>query len=479
LTGLTDKTQKGRQVRGASQESAAPEDQSAAVVTARLAEAGVRAVKLVLVDNAGVQRVKCIPLERLAEAAGSGVGMSSLVSVWLVNDVFTSSAYVGPDQPQDDIRLMPDLASAVPLASEPGWAWCAVDQYDQQRQPWGACPRQFLARMVDELAGHGLRLSGAFETEWYLERPGAPGEPGPQPVNNGPGYSAIATTGASYLLDVSSSLAAAGVDVQTFHAEYSPGQFELSVGPRDAVQAADTVVLVRQTIRGVAEAHGLQALFAPVVNTDWLGSGAHFHLSLWNEQGENIFGTGSSRFGMTVEGEAFVAGVFTELPALVAITAPSVLSYLRLRPGLSAGAYQAWGYENREAALRFVTGMIGSRHTWSNVEYKPIDGSANPYLAIGAIIGAGLAGMRKGLTLPEPTSQAPASLTQAERDRLGLQPLPGTLGEAIDSLRASNTLREAMGEVLAATFLSTRVHEWEIFGQQDPTALVNAHRYRY
>jgi glutamine synthetase len=472
----------GGQVDEVRKEQSVPD---VAAVTRELAAAGVRAVKLVVVDNAGVHRVKCIPLARLEDAVRTGVGMSKLVSVWMVNDVFASCEHVGPDRPQDDLRLIPDLASAVALAAEPGWAWCAVDQYDQQRQPWAGCQRQFLSRMVEELRGQGLRLSGAFETEWYLERPEPPsalGAPGPiagRPVNDGPGYSAIATTGAGYLLELSSALIAAGVDVQQFHAEYSPGQYELSVGPRGAVEAADTIVLVRQTIRGVAAAHGLQALFAPVVRSDALGSGAHFHVSLWNEQDHNIFGTGQARFGMTPEAEAFLAGVFAELPALVAITAPSIVSYLRLRPGASSGAYQAWGYENREAALRFVTGMVGSRETASNFEYKPIDGSANPYLAIGAIVAAGLTGIRKGLELPEPTSAAPASLTQTDRDRLGLVPLPATLGEAIDALRASDVLREAMGEVLMDTFLATRVREWEIFDGQDPEALIKMHRARY
>jgi glutamine synthetase len=466
----------------AGQKNSAADKQPAsevATVTARLEAAGVQGVKIVVVDNAGIHRSKSIPLERLADAVRSGVGFSTLYSVWTVNDMFANSASVGPDRPQDDLRLIPDLATAVPLAAEPGWAWCAADFYDQQGQPWAACGRQFLARMDSELRSEGFRLSGAFETEWYLERPAVSGETGPRPVNEGPAYSAIATTGAEHLLAVSSALTAAGVDVQQFHAEYSPGQFELSVGPQDAVRAADTVALVRQTMRGVAAARGLQALFAPVVRTDALGSGAHFHLSLWNDSDENIFATGKSRFGMTETAEAFLAGVFAELPALIAITAPSTVSYLRLRPGASSGAYQAWGYENREAALRFVTGMIGSRHTSSNVEYKPIDGSANPYLAIGAIIAAGLAGIRKGLPLPEPTSAAPASLTQAERDALGVLPLPSSLGEAIARLRDSEVLLGAMGQVLAETFLASRSLEEETFAGLDRETLVAAHRARY
>jgi glutamine synthetase len=448
-------------------------------VIARLAADGVRAVKLAVVDHAGLHRVKCVPLQRLRDATTSGVGMSTLVSVWMVNDVFATCAHVGPDRPLDDLRLIPDLSSVVPLAAEPGWAWCAVDQYDQQGQPWGACPRGFLARMVDELAEVGLRLSGAFETEWYYERPGLDGHSGSHPVNDGPAYSAIATTSADYLLDLSCALESAGVDVQQFHAEYSPGQYEISVGPRGAVEAADTVALVRQSIRGVGARHGLQALFAPIIRSTGLGNGAHFHLSLWDGDGRNIFGVGGSRLGMTAEAEAFLSGVFAELPALVAVTAPSVPSYQRLRPGSASGAYQAWGYENREAALRFVSGMVGNRERSSNVEYKPIDAAANPYLAIGAIIAAGLNGIRRNLPLPEPTSVAPASLSQSHRERLGLAALPGTLGEAVTELNRSTMLREAMGDVLFDTFVATRLREWETYDGQDAESVIRAHRARY
>lgn len=445
----------------------------------RLAAEDVRAVKLALVDLAGIHRVKCVPLQRLRDVITSGVGLSTLVSVWMVNDVFATCAHVGPDRPQDDLRLMPDLSSAVSLAAEPGWAWCAVDQYDQLRRPWAACPRGFLTRMVGELAEAGLRLSGAFETEWYYERPGCDGHSGPHPASDGPAYSAIATTSAGYLLDLCCALESAGVDVEQFHAEYSPGQYEISVGPRGAVEAADTVALVRQSIRGVGARHGLQALFAPVVRSSGLGNGAHFHLSLWDGDGRNIFGAGGSQLGMTPEAEAFLSGVFAELPALVAVTAPSVPSYQRLRPGSASGAYQAWGYENREAALRFVSGMVGNREQSSNIEYKPIDAAANPYLAIGAIIAAGLNGIRRNLPLPEPTSIAPATLSQSERERLGLSALPGTLGEAVSELNRSAVLREAMGDVLFDTFVATRLREWETYDGQDAESVIHAHRARY
>src|SRR4029079_7549656 len=176
-----------------------------------------------------------------------------------------------------------------------------------------------------------------------------------------------------------------GIPVEQFHPEYAMRQLELSVAPSDPVGAADHSVLVHQTIRAVAARHGMRASFSPVVIAGHVGNGGHIHFSLWRE-GRNLFAVGDGPYGMTDAGQAFVAGVLAELPALVAIGSPSVPSYLRLIPQHWAGAFACWGRENREAAVGFVTGMIGSRETAANTEVKCFDQSANPYLVSGAII---------------------------------------------------------------------------------------------
>ena len=448
-----------------------------ATATRELHEAGVKAVMLSLVDNAGMNRVKCIPLERLEDAATSGVGLATLVSVWLVNDLFASTTHASPDEPSEELRLMPDLSVCVPLAAQPGWAWCPLDQYGQEGRPWPGCSRLFLTSMIDALAAEGLRLRGAFELEWFV---GQPGHPEFVPVNQGPAYSAIAATSAAPIfLDLVDALRAEGFSVQQFHPEHAPGQFEMTIEPRDALEAADATVLFRQTIRGVTHAHGLVASFSPKVSAQALGSGAHLHFSLWNADGVNVLQGGDGSLGMQGAGESFVAGVLEELPALLAVTAPSVASYLRLAPGTASGAFRVWGRENREAALRFITGMVGGRERSTNVEFKPIDLTANPYLATGAIIAAGLDGIRRSLRLPPPIRAAPGALSEEERASLGIEPLPRSLDEAVTRMEASSVLRSAMGEVLFETFLATRRKEWDTYGGLDDESVMDAHRWRY
>ena len=161
------------------------------------------------------------------------------------------------------------------------------------------------------------------------------------------------------------------------------------------------------------------------------------------------------------------------------MSCPSVASYLRLQPHRWAGPWACWGRENREAGLRFVTGMVGSRSEAANLEVKPVDGAGNPYLVLGAVVAAGLDGLERDLRLPEPTTEDPASLSAAERRRRGISRLPSSLDMAIRELEGSSILREAMGDMLFDSFVATRKGELAAFDGMDDDAVVRAHRWRY
>lgn len=164
---------------------------------------------------------------------------------------------------------------------------------------------------------------------------------------------------------------------------------------------------------------------------------------MWRD-GHSLLAGGDWRHGLTAEGEAFAAGVLAALPALTAIGAPSVASYLRLVPSRWAGAYHCWGLENREAAPRLVTGSTGEQDVRANIEIKCFDLAANPYLVAGSLIAAGLAGLDADAALPEEITVDPAGLADAELARRGIRRLPRSLAEAAGCLEASAVLREAM-----------------------------------
>jgi glutamine synthetase len=281
-----------------------------------------------------------------------------------------------------------------------------------------------------------------------------------------------------YCRDLLTALAAQSVDVLQLHPEYAAGQFELSAQPLDPVAAADQVLLVRETVRAVSRRHGMDASFAPAVVAGSVGNGQHLHLSL-RHGGINLLEGGYGRYGMTGEGESFLAGVLEAMPALTAILAPSVSSHLRLVPSRWAGAYRCWGRENREAALRLVTGSTGEEDVAANAEVKCVDASANPYLVVGAILAVGVASLNKGLTLPDEVSGDPEALDPAELQRLGVGRLPETVTAALACLDRSDLLRNAMGDYLYDAFTAVRRAEDALFAGSTPEQVVAATRWRY
>jgi glutamine synthetase len=279
-----------------------------------------------------------------------------------------------------------------------------------------------------------------------------------------------------YCRDVIRALTEQGVVVEQFHPEYAAGQFELSVAPEGPVEAADTSVLVRTTLRAVGGAHGFRTSFSPKVDVSGVGNGGHVHLSLWRD-GQNLMAGGDRRFELTGAGEAFCAGVLERLPALLAIGAPSVASYLRLVPSHWAGAYACWGLENREAALRMVTGSTGSASWAANMEVKCFDLLANPYLVLAGLLATGAAGIAGGADLPEPVDVDPAALSEEERSRRGIERLPTSLRQAVDLFAADDVIAAAFGAPLVDSILAVRESELELFAGATPEEVADAVRW--
>ncbi len=464
----------------------------ARLLAERLAAAGVTMVALSWVDNAGISRAKTIPLGRLERAAGWGIGMSPVFDVFLVNDSITTSPHIGG--PGGDLRLVPDLDRLAVLAGQRGWAWAPVSRYTQEGRVYAGCQRSFARRMAAKARDLDLELRMAFEIEWALgteagasgvaDRPGVAGgvagaDAGFRPACSGPAYGMTRVVELSdYGREVVGALEREGLTVEQFHPEYAAGQLEISVAAADPVRAADDSVLVRETIRAVSARHGYRASFAPSVVAGSVGNGGHVHLSVWRD-GQNLLAGGPGRHGLTAAGEAFAGGIFERLPALTAVGSPSMASYLRLVPSHWAGVFQCWGRENREAALRLVTGSAGEQDARANVEIKCFDLAANPYLATGALIAAGLAGLEAGATLPPEIDGDPASLSPAEITDRGLRRLPQTLADASDCLERDAALRSAMGEPLAEAFLAVRRGEAETFAGASPEEIVEQTRWRW
>ncbi len=440
----------------------------ARVVAADLAARGVVGVAIHWVDNAGICRVKTVPVRQLPHAAAWGVGASPAFDVFLADDSMTETPWSGG--PVGDLRLVPDLDRVLVSAAQPGWAWAPGDRLRQDGTPHPLCARRFARRMQAAAGERGLSLRTGFEIEWVAAHAGADDEP-PVVAAEGPAYGARRLVECSdYLRDLLVAFAEQDMTVLQLHPEYTPGQFEVSFAPEDAVGAADTAMVVRHTIRAVSARHGFRVSFAPVVLPGSVGNGGHLHLSLWQE-GVNAMQGGDRVHALTFVGEAFLAGVLDALPALTAVGASSAASFLRLVPSHWAGAFRCWGLENREAAVRLITGSVGERAASANAEVKCFDGAANPYLAVGAVVAAGLDGIERRLLLPRETLGNPDG-TDAER-------LPASLVEAADAFDRSQALAAAMGPELQGAVAAVRRAEAVRFAGSTPEEVVAATRWRY
>ncbi len=402
-------------------------------------------------DISGQVRGKAVPASELAERAVRGVGWTP------TNTMITAFGVIGetPFGALGDVMLVPDPATEIRVDFEDGGPpehFVLSDIRNTDGSAWACCPREFLRRglaALEEVAG--LKLMAGFEQEFV--------------------YTAIeGTTGNRYSLDAFrrqgsfgevfvGALKQAGLEPDTFLAEFGARQFEATCAPAMGLAAADQAVVIRELARAAALRLGQRAIFSPILDPDGVGSGVHIHLSLHDRMGRPATRDPRRSYGVSPVAENFLAGLLRHLPALCAVTAPSVISYIRLTPNRWAPTVADIAVQDRGASLRvcpvFAT-PLGDPERQFNVEYRPADAAASPYLAFGAIVHAGCDGIRKKLTLPPPAEQAAA------------RPLPRSLGEALDRLEATPEAVEWFGPTYLDAYLKHKRSEIRLVQELPP-----------
>ncbi|MFI0416856.1 glutamine synthetase family protein [Spongiactinospora sp. 9N601] len=441
-----------------------PLDPAARRVLERSEIEGIELIRFLYADHGGVIRGKAASRSRLAQRLGTGIGHTVAMMAMNMLDRLQPVAGMGP---VGEIRLVPDPSTFVPLPYAPGSASMLCDMRLPDGALWDACPRAFLRRAAESLAGAGYTLMAAFEPEFTLGRR-LPGDPLDRlaPIDDSLCY---ATTGFNAAHDYTSALVKAleaqGLRVEHYHPDLGHGQQELSIRHAPALRAADNQVIYRETVRGVALRMSMWASLAPKPIADQAGNGAHLHLSLWDREGrDNLFADEADPNGLSEIGYRFIGGLLAHLPALVALTCGTVNGFRRLAPRMWSSAYTCYGLDNREAAVRICSPLSPGS---VNLELKPSDSSANPYLALGAVIHAGLDGLRRGLDPGEAVGVDPDTLSAAERARLGVHRLPATLGEALAALEADELLMEALGPLRRDAYLAVKRSEAAAFAAED------------
>jgi glutamine synthetase len=359
-----------------------------------------------------------------------------------------------------DLRLLPDPSTRTRVEGSEGFdplelVLCDIAEIDGR--PWECCPRTFLREAVEQLRAElGLRAVASFEHEFQLLDEG--GEPAALP------FSLDAQRRAGrFPAGAMRALRQAGAAPERFMPEYASHQFEIPVAAAEGVAAADRAVVVREVVREVARREGRRATFTPLLDPAQAGNGVHIHLSLI-DAGERAVLYDRSRPGALSElGGSFAAGVLRQARALTALSAPSPVSAGRLAPHHWGAGAVCLGRQNRETLLRIppLVAGTGEPERQLRLEYRAADAAANPYLALGALLRAGLQGVRDGLE-PAPVLECdPAQLNAAEARRYGVGALPDSLAGALAALAEDQQARAWMTPLMYDAYMAVKRSEVE------------------
>lgn len=413
-------------------------------------------------DLVALTRGRSLTTTDYARRLDSGVGW---VPADLALTTFGDIADPNPFGSLGDLRLIPLDDARMTLPGDgrrPETDVVLARLTEPDGTPWACDPRGTLVDALARLEKHGLRLDAAFEQEFGLrDGPLAGAAPAPFSLEAHRLVEPFGTT-------LVESLAEQGFSPETWLPEYGAGQYELTIGPTDALRAADRAILVRALVRDLAVTHGLRVTFAPKVGPDAVGNGVHIHMSLWEgDRPVTLDGSGA----LTAAAGSFAAGVMAHAPALVGWTAPSVISPMRFGPHHWSAAASFVGRQNREAMLRICpTPTVGGADPLrlANIEYRAADATANPWLALAAVVRAGLDGLDRALASPAVIDGELERLDPSDRERLGIRDLPA---DAEAALRAIEADREAAGWFapdLLATHLGIRRTELAILAKATP-----------
>jgi len=331
-----------------------------------------------------------------------------------------------------------------------------------------ADPRYVLKRTLMKAADQGFSFYTHPEVEFYVLKNGPEQGSAPEPVDRY-GYFDNAPHGVAhdFRRQAITTLEAMGISVEYSHHEGGPGQQEIDLRYADALTTADNFMTFRLVVQEVAMEQGLYATFMPKPFRDEPGSGMHTHLSLF-EGDRNAFHEAGADYQLSKVARSFIAGLLVHAPEITAVTNQWVNSYKRLAGGGEAPAWICWGHNNRSALIR-VPMYKPSKGNSTRIEYRAMDSAVNPYLAYSVLLAAGLKGIEEGYELPPGSEDDVWGLTSSERRALGMDPLPGSLNQAISAMEKSELIAETLGEHVFDFFLRNKRAEWEEYRRQVTT----------
>lgn len=372
---------------------------------------------------------------------------------------------------ESDMRLYPDLDSFViyPWSSaEHRVARLICNVYRPDHTPFEGDPRNVLIRALEQASKMGYTFNVGPELEFFLFHTTPDGAPTTQ-THDAAGYFDLGPVdmGEEARIAICLALEEMGFEIEASHHECAPGQHEIDFKYAEALTAADDIVTFKLAVKTIAQKHKLHATFMPKPLFGVAGNGMHTNMSLFKD-GKNVFYDPDKTFGLSTEALQFIAGVLDHAKGITAVANPLVNSYKRLVPGYEAPVYIAWSARNRSPLIR----VPAARGNSTRVELRSPDPSCNPYLLLALVLRAGLDGIQRGLTPPDPVDGNIYHMSEDERIERKVGNLPGTLDEALEEMIMDPLIRETLGDHVFNKYATAKrlefdqyrvqVHQWEV-----------------
>lgn len=413
-------------------------------------------------DYVGLTRCRGVPAGDIAKRMEYGLG-------WAVaGQALTPFEDIAPNPwgPMLEVRQtpVPETETRVDIWDDaPAYHFFLCDSKVADGSNWDCCTRGFMKQALSDFeAETGLQFMASFEHEFMLSGPGM-GYVTPFSIES-------IRHVAPFTAAVTRALQQAKVGLETVEPEYGVAQVEISCAPAVGAMAGDRAIITREVIREAARRMGHRASFTPKASMKSVGNGAHVHFSFLDQAGNNAAYDAKGTGGASQVAQHFIAGVVKHMTAICALVAPSPVSYYRLGPHHWSCGYASFGIQNREAAVRICPSPERDPTRKSkafNMELRPPDATASPYMVIGALVRAGLEGIRAELPLPPACDRDPAELSDSERAKLGIRPLPSSLGEALDLMEADPIVKAWLPPLMYSSYVAVKRTEIEMFAAAD------------
>ncbi|MDO4562561.1 MAG: type I glutamate--ammonia ligase [Clostridia bacterium] len=361
---------------------------------------------------------------------------------------------------QSDMYLYPDLDSFVIFPWRPQQGKVArliCDVYKPDGTPFEGDPRYILKKELAKAEKMGYTMNVGPECEFFLFQTDDNGKPTTITHDEG-GYFDLAPIdmGENCRREICQTLESMGFEIEASHHEVAQGQHEIDFKYEEALKCADDIMTFKLVVKTIAQKHGLHATFMAKPLYGINGSGMHTNMSLM-KGGQNAFYDPDGKDGLSEAAYSYIAGLLKHVKSTAAITNPTVNSYKRLVPGYEAPCYIAWSASNRSALIR----IPASRGMGTRVELRCPDPTCNPYLALAAVLAAGLDGIKQNLKPADSVDVSIFSLTPQQRQSYGIDSLPGTLESAIKEMCADAVVKDVLGEHILARYAEAKLSEWD------------------